>query len=72
MSKPRAISVRTTPELLEDLEELQNSGMTQSDAVRFAVRLLAQAHRHLEGQEPWPAVLSIRVRDLYEWRDKGV
>ncbi|AVH59713.1 MULTISPECIES: hypothetical protein [Streptomyces] len=69
-SKPRALSVRTTDELLEDLAVLQGSGMTASDAVRFAVRLLAQAHRYADhpaqthgGQRP--AVLSIRTRDLF-------
>jgi hypothetical protein len=67
-SSKKALSVRTTDELLEDLAVLQDAGMTASDAVRFAVRRLAQAHRYVAEEEQRtgrrPAVVSIHVQRL--------
>ncbi|WP_415947756.1 hypothetical protein [Streptomyces sp. KLOTTS4A1] len=76
MSRPRSLSVRMTPTLVDDLEVLQRTGMTASDAVRFAVRRLAEAHRYTAQAEQHtghrPAVLSIPVRDLYDRPDEDV
>ncbi|WP_409473108.1 hypothetical protein [Streptomyces sp. HC307] len=70
MSKQQRLSVRRAPDFDDDLALLQGSGMTASDAVRHAVRLLAQAHRYVQqcaqnhgGQRP--SMLSIRTRDLF-------
>ncbi|MFF4347836.1 hypothetical protein [Streptomyces sp. NPDC001530] len=70
MSKQQRLSVRRTPDFDNDLALLQGPGVTASDAVRHAVRLLAQAHRYADqraqihgGQRP--AALSIRTRDLF-------
>lgn len=70
MSKQQRLSVRRTADFDADLALLQGSGVTASDAVRHAVRLLAQAHRFADQQAQThggrrPAVLSIRTRDLF-------
>jgi hypothetical protein len=76
VSHKRTLSVRTTPELLEDLAVLQDAGMTVSDAVRFAVRRLAQAHRFIVQEQRRtgrrPDVVAIRVKHLYAPTDQGV
>ncbi|MDW4904694.1 hypothetical protein RB628_04875 [Streptomyces sp. ADMS] len=66
----RLLSVRMTAELEADLEVLRRGGMTASDAVRHAVKLIAQAQRAAElpavddGRRR-PAALTIRTRHLY-------
>lgn len=70
MSGRRPLSVRMTDDLERDLEVLRRGGMTASDAVRHAVRLVAEAQRTAErlavdGGRRRPAVLSIRTRSLY-------
>ncbi|MFH8471962.1 hypothetical protein [Streptomyces sp. NPDC018000] len=70
MSRQQRLSVRRTADLDADLALLQGTGVTASDVVRHAVRLLAQAHRYADqcaqsrgGHRP--AVLSIRTGDLF-------
>lgn len=62
------VSVRRTPDFDDDLAVLQRGGLSASDAVRQAVRLIAQAHRTVEQMEARdgqrPDVLSIRTIDL--------
>lgn len=66
--KRSPLSVRMTEDFAEDLADLQRGGLSASDAVRQAVKLIAQAHRTVDqltardGQRP--ASLSIRVADL--------
>lgn len=80
---PAVVSVRVTDEFAADLEVLQRGGMSASDAVRHAVRLIAQGHRTADrlaqdngGRRP--GVLSIPTRALYgprppyDGRDQGV
>ncbi|WP_416978678.1 hypothetical protein [Streptomyces sp. T028] len=67
MSRP-PVSVRRTPDFDEDLAVLQRGGLSASDAVRQAVRLIAHAHRTVDelternGQRP--VSLSIHVTAL--------
>ncbi|MCT9107938.1 hypothetical protein N4G69_20250 [Streptomyces mirabilis] len=66
----RSVSVRRTPDFDEDLAVLLKDGGTASDAVRHAVRLIAQAHRvvaQIEAQRDGKPVqvLSIGARTLY-------
>lgn len=67
MSRP-PVSVRRTPDFDEDLAVLQRGGLSASDVVRQAVRLIAQAHRTVDALTAHngcrPDVLSIRVTDL--------
>jgi len=64
------LSVRMTDGLAQDLEVLRRGGVAASDAVRHAVRLIAQAQRAAEllalkdGGRP-PAVMSVPTRALY-------
>ncbi|ROQ81568.1 hypothetical protein EDD95_1153 [Streptomyces sp. CEV 2-1] len=69
MSSQQRVSVRRTANFDDDLALLQGPGVTASDAVRHAVRLVAQAHRYADlwaqahgGRRP--SVLSIRTCDL--------
>ncbi|MEU2975986.1 hypothetical protein ABZ678_02955 [Streptomyces hirsutus] len=67
---PAVLSVRMTEQLAADLEVLQRGGMSASEAVRHAVRLIADGQRAAErlaertGGRP-PFLSSIRTRDLY-------
>ena len=70
MSSRRPLSVRMTDDLAADLEVLRRSGMTASDAVRHAVRLIANAQRYAdrraaEGGGRSPRSLCIRTPNLY-------
>lgn len=62
--------MRMTDDLAQDLEVLRRGGVAASDAVRHAVRLIAQAQRTAErqalenGGRP-PAVMSVPTRALY-------
>ncbi|MFI5801057.1 hypothetical protein [Streptomyces sp. NPDC051677] len=62
------MSIRRTPDFDDDLAVLQRGGLSASDAVRQAVRLIAQAHRTVDDltarNGDRPGVLSIRVTDL--------
>ncbi|MDT3724885.1 hypothetical protein ROS62_08275 [Streptomyces sp. DSM 41972] len=67
---PAVVSVRMTEQFAEDLEVLQRSGMSASDAVRHAARIVAQGQRaaELQAQESGgrrPGVMSIPTRALY-------
>jgi Arc/MetJ-type ribon-helix-helix transcriptional regulator len=62
------VSVRRTDDFDADLEVLQRGGLSASDVVRQAVKLVAQAHRTIEQitaaeGEP-PQLLSIYVTSL--------
>jgi Arc/MetJ-type ribon-helix-helix transcriptional regulator len=67
---PTVLSVRMTDQFAADLEVLQRGGMSASDAVRHAVRLIAEGHRTADrlaqadgGRRP--GALSIPTRALY-------
>lgn len=66
---PAVVSVRVTPEFAADLEILQRGGMSASDAVRLAVRRLADGQRTAERlaaqNDRWPRALSIPTGALY-------
>ncbi|MFE7980604.1 ribbon-helix-helix domain-containing protein [Streptomyces cellulosae] len=67
---PAVVSVRMTEQFAEDLEVLQRGGMSASDAVRHAVRIVAQGQRAAERQAQQgggrrPGVMSIPTIDLY-------
>lgn len=81
MSSRAPLSVRMTPAFAADLEVLQRGGMNASDAVRHAVRLIAQAHAFVDGAAQAsggpPAVISLRTSALYprppyDGREQGV
>lgn len=68
--RPKVLSVRMTPDFTTDLEILQRGGASASDAVRLAVRLIAQAHGFVDhaarrdgGRRP--PVISLRTAALY-------
>ncbi|MDX5565639.1 hypothetical protein PYK79_23145 [Streptomyces sp. ID05-04B] len=68
--RPKVLSVRMTDGFAEDLEVLQRGGVNASDAVRLAVRLIAQAHRHVDevaqaSSGRRPASISLRTAALY-------
>ncbi|MDN3023826.1 hypothetical protein [Streptomyces sp. S.PB5] len=80
---PTVVSVRMTDQFAADLEVLQRGGMSASDAVRHAVRLIAQGQGTAErlaqndgGRRP--GALSIPTGALYgrrapyDGRDQGV
>lgn len=67
---PTVVSVRVTDQFAEDLEVLQHGGMSASDAIRHAVRLIAEGQRHADRRAAEnggrrPAALSIPTRALY-------
>ncbi|MFF2331854.1 MULTISPECIES: hypothetical protein [unclassified Streptomyces] len=68
----KVVSVRVDQALADDLATLTAAGMTTSDAVRFAVRRLAQAHRFIEQQEQRPELMCIPARFLYGQGDQDV
>jgi hypothetical protein len=65
-----------TPELAADLAAIQQPGMTASDAVRHAVRLIAQAHALVAAVEARqgvrPPAVSVAVSALYGGVEEGV
>lgn len=83
MSSRPPLSVRVTDDLAQDLAVLQRGGMNASDAVRHAVRLVADGQRAAEllavddGRRR-PATLTIPTRALYgrpatyDGREQGV
>lgn len=82
MSGRRPLSVRMTDDLAADLEVLRRGGMTASDAVRHAVRLVANAQRFADRRAAdnggrQPRALCIRTPNLfgrppYDGSDQGV
>ena len=70
MNSRRPLSVRMTDDLAADLEVLRRGGMTASDAVRHAVRVVAQGQQMAErlavdAGRRRPRFLTIRTRGLY-------